>query len=120
MTAVFCTISIETRLLSSTNPLSAAIPSRAKAPAILSSALCRPISSRKIITCPGRQTALGSRPALTGLPTAAVELARASAGKPYPHFTLSPSHFRPYLALAFCGWTPRVRSCTGVFGVRRL
>jgi hypothetical protein len=33
MTAVFCTISIETRLLSSTNPLSAAIPSRAKAPA---------------------------------------------------------------------------------------
>ena len=48
MTAVFCTISIETRLLSSTNPLSAAIPSRAKAPAILSSALCRPISSRKI------------------------------------------------------------------------
>src|ERR1700730_1006456 len=43
----------------------------------------------------------------TGLATAAVELARASAGKPYPHFTLSPSHFRPYLALAFCGWTPR-------------
>jgi hypothetical protein len=48
MQAVFWTISIETRLLNTRKPSCAAVPVRAKAPASLSSALCRPTSSRTI------------------------------------------------------------------------
>jgi precorrin-3B methylase len=39
MTADFCTISTETRLVSTTMPLAALVPSRASAPASLSKAL---------------------------------------------------------------------------------
>jgi hypothetical protein len=53
----FCTISIETRLLNTRKPSCAAVPVRFKAPASLSSALCRPTSSRTINSYPARQKA---------------------------------------------------------------
>ena len=50
MRAVFCTISTETRLVSRTAPSEQVSERAAKAPASLSSALCRPTSSRMATT----------------------------------------------------------------------
>ncbi len=51
-TAAFCTSSKLARLVTTRNPVDASVPARAIAPSTLSSALCRPTSSRTICNSP--------------------------------------------------------------------